>query len=67
MHEEQSTQNLVDKVLNMIITELLPRIDHSMKIGFHEISDDINVSVTCFCFRFKYIDDSNDIIVFEEF
>ena len=57
---------MIDKILNMVVAELLPRVDDSMKIGFHELSNDVNVSISSSSLRLQDIDQSDDIVVFEK-
>lgn len=66
MHKEESAQNLVDEVLDMIITELLARVDDTVQVSFHEVSDDVDVSIASPSLRFEYVDQSNDIVVLKE-
>ncbi len=46
VHEEESSQDLVDEILNMFIAELLPRVDDAVQVRFHQFGDDVDVSVT---------------------
>lgn len=45
MHEEESSEYLIDKVLNVVVGKFLPRIDDSMEVSFHEVGDDVNIAV----------------------
>lgn len=45
VHEEESSEYLIDKVLNVVVGKFLPRIDDSMEVSFHEVGDDVNIAV----------------------
>ena len=45
VHEEDASEYLVDKILDMIVTELLPRVYDTMKICLHQICYDVYVVV----------------------
>lgn len=66
MHEEKSSQNLIDKVLNVVVTQFLARIDDSMEVRLHQISDDVYVGVACSRFWLENVEEPNDIIVLEK-
>lgn len=57
---------MIDEVLNMVVTEFLARIDNPMKVGLHEFSDDVDISVACPGFRLEDIEESNDVIVLKK-
>lgn len=50
----------------MVVTEFLARIDNPMKVGLHEFSDDVDISVACPGFRLEDIEESNDVIVLKK-
>ena len=66
MHKEEPSQDLIDKVLNVIVAEFLAREDDSVKVCLHEISDDVYVSVASPGFRLEDVEESNDIIVLKK-
>ena len=67
VHEEESSEQLVNKILNMVFREILARVDYSVQIRFHKFSDDINIVVAGFVFRFEQVNHIDNILVFEEF
>lgn len=66
VHKEQSPQDLVNKVLDVLVTQLLPRVNHSMEVGFHQFSNDVNVRVSRPCLRLEDIHKANDVVVLKE-
>ena len=67
VHEQKASQNLVCEVLDVVVREILSRIDHSVKIGLHQLGDDVDIRVAGFGLRFQEICEQNDVVVFEEF
>ncbi len=67
MHEEQPSQDLVYKVLNVLVTELLPGVDDPMEVGLHEFGDDVDVCVARLGLRLENIHQSDDVVVLKEF
>jgi hypothetical protein len=37
-----------------------------MEVGFHELCDDVDISVACLCFWFEDVDQADDVVVLEE-
>lgn len=66
VHEQQSSEYLIHEVLYMLIAELLPRVDNSVQVGFHEVSDDVDVGVASPCLWPQDIHQSDEVIVFEK-
>lgn len=66
VHEEESPEQLIDEVLDVIIREILSGIDDSVEISFHELGDDVDVAVAGFVLWFEEIDHADDILVFEK-
>ena len=66
MHEEQSAKYLINEVLDMVLAELLPRVDYSVQVSLHQFSDDIDVSVASACLRLQDIQQSDYVVVFEK-
>ena len=52
VHEQETPQDLVNEVLDVVVTEFLSGVDHPMQVGLHQISDDIDVIVIGPCLRF---------------
>ena len=48
VHKKNASQNLVNKVLDVILTEVLTRIYDSMKVSLHEVCDDVDVIIVGF-------------------
>ena len=67
MHEKESAKDLVDKVLDVIVAELLPGVDDPMQVGLHEFSDDVDVVVAGACLWAKDVEESDDVVVLKEF
>ena len=67
MHEEKSSEYLIDKILDVIVGEFLPRINDSMEVSLHEVSDDVNIGVIGACLRLENVQQSDDVIVLEKF
>lgn len=66
MHEEQSAQNLVHEVLDVFVAQFLSRVDHSMKVRLHQVSDDVDVRIACLRLRLQNVHQSDDVVVLEE-
>lgn len=66
MHKKQSSQDLVNEVLDVLIAELLTRVDDPMEISLHQVSDDVNVGIASPCFWPENVHQPDDIVVFEE-
>lgn len=66
VHEEESSQDLVDEVLYVLIAEFLPRVDDAVEVSFHEVSDDVDVGVAGPGLGLENIDEADDVVVLEE-
>lgn len=66
VHKKKSSKYLIDKVLNMVFTEVLPGIDDSMQICFHEICYDVNVGISRSRLRFKNVYQAYDVLMLEK-
>ena len=51
VHKQQTSQQLVDKVLDMVVWQVLPGINDPMQVCLHELRNNIDVSVACSSFR----------------
>ena len=67
MHKEKSSENLVDKILNVVVRQVLTRVNDSMKVCFHQLGNYVDVSVASAGFGFEQVNEAYDILVFEEF
>ena len=45
VHIEKPFEHLPDKILNMLVWEVLLGVDDSVEVGFHEFSDDVDVFI----------------------
>ena len=66
VHKEESSQYLIDKVLDVLIAEFLSRVDDAVEVCLHKIGDDVDVGIACFGLRLENIDQADDVVVFEE-
>ena len=67
VHEHQSSQELVDKVLDVIIGQVLSGIYHPVQVGLHQFCDDIDIGVTSPSFRTEQVNKSNNIVMLKKF
>ena len=67
MHEKKPSKNLIDKILNVVLSEVLPWINDSMQVCFHKLSNDINVYISSSRLWLKYIYKADDVLVLEKF
>eukprot|EP00355_Strombidium_rassoulzadegani_P007892 CAMPEP_0168620054 /NCGR_PEP_ID=MMETSP0449_2-20121227/6929_1 /TAXON_ID=1082188 /ORGANISM="Strombidium rassoulzadegani, Strain ras09" /LENGTH=106 /DNA_ID=CAMNT_0008661027 /DNA_START=610 /DNA_END=930 /DNA_ORIENTATION=- len=63
---EAASQQLVHEVLAVVVGQVLPRVDHSVHVGFHQVSDDVNVLVASLCRRLLNVYQSDDVLMVEE-
>ena len=67
VHIEKATKQLVDKVLNMVLGEVLSRVNDPMQVSFHEFSDNVDIGVACLGFWLEQVDHIDDILMLKEF
>ena len=67
MNVQAASQQLIHEILAMIISQILPRVNNSVHISFHEVRNDVNVLVAGHGRRLLHIDEADDILVVEEF
>lgn len=67
MDIKHAPQNLVEKILNVLIGEILTGIYNSVQIRFHQVSKDVNVGKTGTSGRLSYLTDVDDVLMIEEF
>ena len=58
---EETTQDLIDKVLNVLVSKSLARADDLRKIGIHQISHDINIIESIVILRPDDIDELQNL------
>ena len=66
VHEEQSAQDLVDKVLDVVVAEFLAGVDDAVEVGLHEFGDDVDVVVAGAALRLQDVEQPHDVVVPEE-
>lgn len=66
VHEEESAQDLVDEVLHVVFSEFLPRVDHAVQVGLHQLRDDVDVGVAGARLGLQDVHQADDVVVFEE-
>lgn len=66
VHVIRRPENLVHEVLNVLVAELLLRVNDSVQVGFHEVSDDVDVSVSFRVLRFEDLKQANYVVVVEK-
>ena len=67
MDVEASSEELVHEILAMIIRQILPRVDNSMHICFHQVSDDVDIFITGGSWWFLNVNQTNNVLVIKEF
>jgi len=67
MNVETSTQKLIHEILHVVVSQVLPRIYHSMHVRLHQICYDVDIFVSSLCGRASNIDKSNDVLMIEKF
>ena len=50
----------------MIIRQILSRVNDSMHIGLHQIRNDIDIFISCWCWGFLNVNEPNNVLVVEE-
>lgn len=48
-----SAQKLVHEVLHVLVGELLSRVDDSVHVSLHQLSDDVNIFIASLCWGFE--------------
>lgn len=80
VHVKDTSDQLVSEILNMLIRKILrdigyllptgafylSRIDDSVQIGFHEVSNNVNIIISSLCFGLDDIDNADDVFVIKE-
>ena len=51
----------------MVIRQILPRVDNSMHVCFHQVSNDVDVLVAGGSWWFLNINQPNNVLMVEEF
>ena len=66
MHKKYPPEDLVDKILDMVVTEFLPRVDDPVQICLHQVSNDVNVSIVRPSFRLENVQQSDYVVVLKK-
>ena len=66
VHEEQPAQDLVDEVLDVLVAQLLPGVDHAVQVGLHQLRDDVDVLVAGARLGPQDVHEADDVVVLEE-
>ena len=64
---EAAAEELVHKVLAVIVRQVLARVDDSVHVGLHEVGDDVDVLVAGLGWRLLHVNEADDVFVVEEF
>ena len=67
MNVKASSKKLVHEILAVIIGQILPRVDNSMHVCFHQVSNNVDVLIAGGSWWFLNINKSNNVFVVEEF
>lgn len=67
VHIVAARQNLEHKVLQVIIGEILSRVDHTVHIGLHELGDNIDIFIASWVRRSSNVKNLDNIFVLKEF
>ena len=67
MHKEDASKDLIHKILDVFFSEFLTGVYDSMKVGLHEISNDVNITVSGPSLRLEDIYKAYDVLMFEKF
>jgi len=65
MNVKQSSEDLINEILNMLITKFLSGVNNSMQIRFHELKNHVDILISCGCIRPDNIHQLNHIVVIE--
>jgi len=64
---EAPAQQLVHEVLNVVVGQVLPRVDHAMHVRLHQVRNNVNVLVASLAGWLRHINQRDDVLVVEEF
>lgn len=66
VHVVAARQDLEHEVLQVVVGQVLPRVDDAMHIRLHQLSDDVDVLVASLGGRLGNVEDFDDVFVVEE-
>ena len=67
MHEKDAPEDLIDKILNVVIAEILPGIDDPVQVSLHKVSYDINIGIVSLGLGFEDVQQPDDVVVLKKF
>ena len=67
MNIEAPSEQLIHKILAVVVSQILPRVNHSVHISLHEVCDDVDVFVVGLGGWLLDVDQSNNILMIKEF
>ena len=67
MHEKDTPEDLVDKILNMVVAEILPGIDNPVQVSLHKVSYDIDIGIVGLGLGFEDVQQPDDVVVLKKF
>lgn len=66
MDVESSSQQLVHEILAVVVGQVLSRVDDSVHIGLHQVSDDVDVLIPSRSWGLLHVNQFNDVLVIKE-
>lgn len=67
VHIVATRQYLEHKVLQMVVCQILSRVDHSVHISLHQFSDDVDILIPSHIGRLGHIKHLDNVLVVKEF
>ncbi len=67
MHVQEASENLVDEILNVVVGQVLARVNDSVQVGLHQFGNYVNVSVACAGLGLEQVNQPYDILVLKKF
>lgn len=67
MDVNHTSEKLIHEILAMIVSKILSRVNNSMHVSLHQVSDNVNVFVASWGRWFRNINQADNVFVIEEF
>ena len=67
MHEKDAPKDLIDKILNMVVAEILPGIDNPVQVSLHKVSYDVNIGIVGLGLWLEDVQQPDDVIMLKKF
>ena len=67
MHVQEASENLVDEILNVVVGQVLARVNDSVQVGLHQFGNYVNVSVPSAGLGFEQVNQPDDIFMLKKF